>query len=183
MKTLIRVRRQVPAFGDSERRRYTDSNLPRRAQLSFTPNTKTPPASRLPERTPQPKSELAKGAVLRPWLVAICGPRDGYVLYWLLRVWGPRANSYERTCWCRLKGEHCLAIQTKALADELGLEVQQVHRALKSLRQRGLITTKPYYVRKWRGTIRGNDERWRIQNVFVALEAAYTLTAGSRMTP
>lgn len=38
---------------------------------------------------------IGRGAVVRPWLVKLCGPRDAIVLAWLLRMSGRKANRWE----------------------------------------------------------------------------------------
>jgi hypothetical protein len=109
------------------------------------------PRSPLPPRDPRPQSEAARGAVIRPWLVQICGPRNAYVLFWLLRVSSQEANTYERGYCSNFQGELAVMIPSNILARELGLGPQQINRALQALVKLGFITTDKHFCGNWRG--------------------------------
>lgn len=107
------------------------------ARSGWTPEA--PPES---EQSPRIRSQRQGGAVLRPWLVRACGrdPAAAYLLSWLLRTAGPRANPAERPYSRLVDGACYIAASCRQLAEETGLNEQQARRALDHLKEKGFVS-------------------------------------------
>jgi hypothetical protein len=111
--------------------------LSRLARTGWTPDS--PPPRKLSKK----KSLLRMGAVLRPWMVEICGGPgpDSYLLAWLMRMRRPRASHAHLLFRHACHDGVWTVLSHKGRARDLGMSPSQIKRAIASLRRRGFITT------------------------------------------
>jgi hypothetical protein len=108
------------------------------AKLGWTPES--PPPTKLRRRRPV----VHRGAIIRPWMVRICGGfgPETYLLGIFLRFLRPGANKYERSCRIYRMDNVWLFCTIDALARATGLSKDQVKRALRKLRKLMFIETR-----------------------------------------
>jgi len=112
--------------------------LEKLASLGWTPE------SPLPRRKFRKKRPIrSRGAILRPWMVKICGNIGpaAYILAWLCRMMRPKATRYELGNRRLTPDGLGVTFKQDQLAYGLGLSADQVKRGLAELRAKGFIKT------------------------------------------
>lgn len=91
-----------------------------------------------PRSAPARQKAVWRGAAVRPWMVQLCGPRDGYLLSWLRRITG-YSTRWQFEHRFRSSGIGGVLLSYRELAQHTGLDEQQARRAVASLTKREFI--------------------------------------------